>query len=57
MRIPMIFGRNIARIILDGTLLPIDRIAADTPYSPGNTNANSTTETPSTQPTPATPTS
>jgi hypothetical protein len=53
----MIFGRNIARIILDGTLLPIDRIAADTPCSPGNTNANSTTETPSTQPTPATPTS
>jgi hypothetical protein len=28
-----------AFVILDGTLLPIDRIAADTRTTPGNTNA------------------
>ncbi len=31
--------RTKALVILDGTLLPIDRIAADTPYYSGNTNA------------------
>jgi hypothetical protein len=31
--------RTNAFVILDGTLLPIDRIAADTPYYSGNTNA------------------
>lgn len=28
-----------AFVILDGTLLPIDRIAADPPYHSGNTSA------------------
>jgi hypothetical protein len=30
--------RDKAFVILDGTVLPIDRIAADTPYYPGSTN-------------------
>ncbi len=32
-------ARTKAFVILDGTLLPIDRIAADTPYYLGNTSA------------------
>ncbi len=32
-------ARTKAFVILDGTLLPIDRIGADTPYYSGNTSA------------------